>query len=89
VAGDKAAGAELAYWSPLSDVALPAVDGLYLGGGYPELHGAALGTNKTMLDAVRAFAAAGRPIYAECGGLMYLANAIEDLGHARGLRLLR
>ena len=78
----EAAGAELAYWSPLSDVSLPAVDGLYLGGGYPELHGAALGANKAMLDAVRAFAAAGRPIYAECGGLMYLADAIEDFDGA-------
>jgi cobyrinic acid a,c-diamide synthase len=78
----EAAGAELTYWSPLSDAALPAVDGLYLGGGYPELHGAALGANKTMLEAVRAFATAGRPIYAECGGLMYLAEALEDLDGA-------
>jgi len=73
------AGAELTSWSPLADVALPAVDGLYLGGGYPELHGATLVANKPMVEAVRAFAAAGRPIYAECGGLMYLAEAIEDL----------
>lgn len=78
----EAAGAELVSWSPLSDVGLPAVDGLYLGGGYPELHGAALGANKTMLEAVRTFADAGRPIYAECGGLMYLADALEDLDGA-------
>jgi cobyrinic acid a,c-diamide synthase len=78
----EAAGAELVSWSPLSDVALPAVDGLYLGGGYPELHGAALGANKAMLEAVRACADAGRPIYAECGGLMYLADALEDLDGA-------
>ncbi len=78
----EAAGAELVYWSPLSDTALPSVDGLYLGGGYPELHGAALGANKTMLETVRAFAGAGRPIYAECGGLMYLADALEDLDGA-------
>jgi cobyrinic acid a,c-diamide synthase len=61
---------------------LPAVDGLYVGGGYPELHGAALSVNKTMLAAVQAFAVPGRPIYAECGGLMYLADALEDLDGA-------
>jgi cobyrinic acid a,c-diamide synthase len=75
----KAAGAELVYWSPLTDTTLPAVDGLYLGGGYPELHASALGGNKTIRDAVRMFADAGRPIYAECGGLMYLAKGLEDL----------
>jgi cobyrinic acid a,c-diamide synthase len=78
----EAAGAELVYWSPLVDVSLPPVDGLYFGGGYPELHGAALGANKAMLDAVRSFAAEGRPIYGECGGLMYLADAIEDFDGA-------
>jgi cobyrinic acid a,c-diamide synthase len=78
----EAAGAILTYWSPLGDAALPPVDGLYLGGGYPELHGAALSANAGMRAAVRAFAAAGRPIYAECGGLMYLAEAIEDLDGA-------
>jgi cobyrinic acid a,c-diamide synthase len=75
----RAAGAEVVDWSPLADRALPAVDGLYLGGGYPELHGAALNANEPMREAIRAFAAAGRPIYAECGGLMYLAETIEDV----------
>lgn len=75
----RAAGAELVCWSPLTDSTLPAVDGLYLGGGYPELHASALGANKAIRDAVRVFADAGRPIYAECGGLMYLAAALEDL----------
>jgi cobyrinic acid a,c-diamide synthase len=79
----RAAGAELVYWSPLADGGLPAVDGLYLGGGYPELHGAALAGNKTMRQAVLAFAEAGRPVYAECGGLMYLAEALEDLDGVR------
>jgi cobyrinic acid a,c-diamide synthase len=73
------AGAELVYWSPLSDSALPVVDGLYLGGGYPELHAPALEANKAMRSAVREFADEGRPIYAECGGLMYLAEALEDV----------
>ncbi len=78
----EAAGAELVDWSPLADQMLPTVDGLYFGGGYPELHGATLAANRTMLAAVRSFASAGRPIYAECGGLMYLADAIEDLDGA-------
>jgi cobyrinic acid a,c-diamide synthase len=67
------------YWSPLTDRIVPEVDGLYLGGGYPELHASALGANRAMRDAVRMFADDGRAIYAECGGLMYLAEAIEDM----------
>ena len=79
----RAAGAELVYWSPLTDRALPPVDGLYLGGGYPELHGQALGANAAMRRAVRAFAEEGGAVYAECGGLMYLAEALEDLAGDR------
>lgn len=75
----RAAGAELVFWSPLRDAALPDVDGLYLGGGYPELHARRLSNNVGMVKAVAEFAAAGRPIYAECGGLMYLAEALEDM----------
>ena len=78
----EAAGAELVSWSPLDDTVLPAVDGLYFGGGYPELYGATLAENRAMLTAVRSLASEGRPIYAECGGLMYLADAIEDLDGA-------
>ena len=73
------AGAELVWWSPLGDVGLPDVDGLYLGGGYPELHAAALADNAGVRAAVRRFAEDGRPIYAECGGLMFLAESLEDL----------
>jgi cobyrinic acid a,c-diamide synthase len=72
------AGAELVFWSPLADARVPDVDGLYLGGGYPELKAEQLGDNVTVRDSVRAFAAAGRPIYAECGGLMFLADALSD-----------
>jgi cobyrinic acid a,c-diamide synthase len=75
-----AAGAALISFSPLDDQALPAdLDGLYLGGGYPELHAAKLAANETMQRVIREKAAAGLPIYAECGGLMYLARELRDL----------
>ena len=73
----RAAGAELIFWSPLAGE-LPDVDGLYFGGGYPELHAARLARNVAARETLRRFAAAGRPIYAECGGLMYLAETLED-----------
>jgi cobyrinic acid a,c-diamide synthase len=73
------AGARIVYWSPLHDGALPEADGLYLGGGYPELYARALSANATVLRQVRAFAESDRPVYAECGGLMYLAESLTDL----------
>jgi cobyrinic acid a,c-diamide synthase len=75
----EALGATLVRFSPIRDPAPPDVDGLYLGGGYPELHARALSANRPMRDGLRAFAARGRPIYAECGGLMYLCRTIRTL----------
>ncbi|MDR4473751.1 MAG: cobyrinate a,c-diamide synthase [Nitrospira sp.] len=74
----KASGAELVMFSPLRDANPPDVNLLYLGGGYPELYGEALAANVGMRSAVRAFSERGGAIYAECGGLMYLAQAIRD-----------
>jgi cobyrinic acid a,c-diamide synthase len=74
----EAAGAELVAFSPIADSSLPDVSGIYIGGGYPELHAAQLAANRSMRDALAAHAQAGKPLYAECGGLMYLAQALVD-----------
>lgn len=72
-------GAQLIPFSPLSDEQLPPCDGLYLGGGYPELHLAALSQNHSMLTSVRHAVQDGLPTVAECGGFMYLSQSIA--GH--------
>ncbi|RHY16560.1 hypothetical protein DYB36_009441 [Aphanomyces astaci] len=77
----EAAGATIVFFSPLHDTTLPSgLHGIYLGGGYPELHGSILEANKSMRASVHAFASGGGLVYAECGGLMYLANTLHD-GH--------
>ncbi|HEX7127160.1 MAG TPA: cobyrinate a,c-diamide synthase [Thermodesulfobacteriota bacterium] len=72
------AGARVVPFSPLADRRLPDVDALYLGGGYPERHAAALEANAPMRAAVRAFVERGGTVYAECGGLLYLADRLVD-----------
>lgn len=75
------AGAELVYFSPLNDASLPAnIDAVYIGGGYPELHAPKLSSNRAMREQLRAWVHEGRPLYAECGGLMYMGRGID--GHA-------
>ena len=72
-------GAELVEFSPLSDEKLPEnIQGLYLGGGYPELYARQLSENKTMLASIRSSIEGGLPTIAECGGFMYLTEAIGD-----------
>lgn len=71
------AGAELIEFSPLYGAVPDGVDGIYLGGGYPELHAAELGANAGTREAIRELAADGLPIYGECGGLMYLGEVLE------------
>ena len=73
----RALGAELVPFSPLRDGGLPEeTDGLYLGGGYPELYAARLAGNTSMREAVRRAVSAGLPTIAECGGFLYLQEAL-------------
>lgn len=75
----EALGAHVHYFSPLADEAPPSdTDALYLPGGYPELHAAALAANARSAAAVRAHAAAGKPLVAECGGMLYLLDKLTD-----------
>ncbi|MBI3812461.1 MAG: cobyrinate a,c-diamide synthase [Nitrospirae bacterium] len=74
------AGAELVLFSPIRDLEIPSdFHGLYFGGGYPEVYAESLSKNRTMIVSIRKFAAKGGPIYAECGGLMYLAKEIKTV----------
>lgn len=74
----RAMGATLVFFSPLADAALPDVDSIYLPGGYPELHLQSLQDNRAMKAALQTHFQQGKPIYAECGGMLYLLESLTD-----------
>ena len=75
----ESAGAKIMEFSPLSDAEVPEADLLYIGGGYPEVYRYELAANSRMLASIRRFIESGKKFYAECGGLMYLAESIDDV----------
>lgn len=78
----QANGAELVYFSPLTDAELPPnCHAIYIGGGYPEVFAAKLSANSQMIKAIKEAAEHGTAIFAECGGLMYLTEGIYDLNN--------
>jgi len=76
-------GAEVVFFSPLAVTDLPSVDSIYLPGGYPELHLEQLSANRTFAQALQRHIDAEKPVYAECGGMLYLLESLTD---ARGKR---
>jgi cobyrinic acid a,c-diamide synthase len=74
----RGAGAEISFFDPTSDGALPeGTEALYLGGGFPETYAGALSENVPLREEVRRFAGSGRPVAAECGGLLYLCRELD------------
>ena len=71
-------GAKIKFFSPLSDTKIPNCDCIYIGGGFPEILGKKLSQNNTMKKSIKQAAENGTPIYAECGGLMYLTKSIKN-----------
>jgi len=80
----RALGAELTFFSPLADTALPEVDSVYLPGGYPELHVQRLAQNTQFKAALAQHAVQGKPLFAECGGMLYLLESLTDKTGQRG-----
>ena len=74
----QALGAELRFFSPLADAAVPDCDALWIPGGYPELHAPAIAANQGLRDSLARHIAAGRPVWAECGGMMALFETLVD-----------
>ena len=78
--GLQAAGADLQFFNTMTDESLPDVDALFIGGGFPERHMDALAANRPLRQTVKRRIRAGMPVYAECGGLMYLSRSLERNG---------
>jgi cobyrinic acid a,c-diamide synthase len=72
-------GANIEFFSPMSDASIPNVDALWLPGGYPELHAQVISRNTSMLNSIQRFFNANKPILAECGGLLYCLQTLSDL----------
>ncbi len=72
-------GAKIIFFSPLNDSELPELDSVWFPGGYPELHLLQLHNNQAMMQSIKQHYATGKKIYAECGGMLYLSQAYEDL----------
>ena len=70
-------GANLKFFSPIKDKVIPNCDGIYIGGGFPEILGDSLEKNSTMRESIKKLSEQNMPIYAECGGLMYLTKSID------------
>ena len=78
------AGIDLVFFSPLRDTVLPeGIDGIYIGGGYPELYARQLSDNKEMRRRINDWGNGGGPLYCECGGFMYMATELIDLQNTR------
>lgn len=76
-------GAELVFFSPLADAALPVCDALWIPGGYPELHAETIAANKAFKNSLAGHVAAGKPVWAECGGMMALFDTLVTLDGQR------
>ncbi|CAM8654144.1 CobB Cobyrinic acid a,c-diamide synthase [Comamonadaceae bacterium] len=79
----RALGAELVFFSPLADATLPPCDAVWIPGGYPELHASTLAANTGLRDSLAAHGQAGKPVWAECGGMMVLFDTITTTDGAQ------
>ena len=80
----QALGARVTFFSPLANEAVPSgADALFLPGGYPELHAVTLAASTASAETIRTHAASGKPIVAECGGMLYLLESLTDVEGVR------